>query len=33
MVFNSLHFLVFFPVVALVHFALPRHVQWIWLLV
>ena len=33
MVFNSLHFLVFFPVVALVHFALPRRVQWVWLLV
>ena len=33
MVFNSLHFLVFFPVVALVYFALPRRVQWVWLLV
>lgn len=33
MVFNSLHFLVFFPLVTLVYFALPKRVQWVWLLV
>ena len=33
MVFNSLHFLAFFPLVTLVYFALPKRVQWVWMLV
>ena len=33
MVFNSLHFLAFFPLVTLIYFALPKRVQWVWLLV
>ena len=32
MVFNSLQFLAFFPVVALGSFAVPRRMQWVWLL-
>lgn len=33
MVFNSYSFFIFFPVVVLIHFALPKRVQYIWLLV
>jgi alginate O-acetyltransferase complex protein AlgI len=33
MLFNSLHFLAFFPVVLAVHFALPHRLRWVWLLV
>lgn len=33
MLFNSFEFLVFFPVVTLAYFLLPRRVRWIWLLV
>ncbi|MDE6052270.1 MAG: MBOAT family protein [Lachnospiraceae bacterium] len=33
MVFNSYSFLIFFPIVVLVHFVLPKKVQHIWLLV
>jgi len=33
MLFNSLAFLVFFPVVLLVHLALPKRFRWAWLLV
>ena len=32
MVFNSLQFLAFFPLVTLVYFMLPGRVQWVWLL-
>ncbi len=32
MLFNSLHFLFFFPVVAAVYFAAPHRVRWVWLL-
>ena len=32
MLFNSLHFLSFFPIVVLVYFLLPRRVRWAWLL-
>ncbi len=32
MLFNSLHFLVFFPVAVCVYFALPHRWRWIWLL-
>ena len=33
MLFNSLHFLLFFPLVVLIYFVLPRKIRWIWLLV
>lgn len=33
MLFNSYSFLVFFPVVCLIYFVLPRKSRWIWLLV
>ena len=33
MLFNSFEFLVFFPVVTLIYFAIPRKVRWVWLLV
>lgn len=33
MLFNSLEFLIFFPVVTLLYFLLPHRVRWIWLLV
>ena len=32
MLFNSFEFLIFFPVVTLIYFAIPRKVQWVWLL-
>ncbi len=32
MLFNSLHFLIFFPVVAFAYFVLPYRVRWVWLL-
>lgn len=32
MVFNSYSFLIFFPIVVLIHFMLPKRVQHIWLL-
>ncbi len=32
MLFNSIDFLIFFPVVVLFYFALPKRVRWIWLL-
>jgi alginate O-acetyltransferase complex protein AlgI len=31
--FNSLHFLAFFPIVAGVHFLLPHRFRWAWLLI
>ena len=33
MLFNSLSFLIFFPIVVLLHFAFPHKVRYIWLLV
>ena len=32
MLFNSLQFVWFFPLVVLIHFALPQRFRWIWLL-
>ena len=32
MLFNSLHFLAFFPLVVLIYFLLPRRARWAWLL-
>ena len=32
MLFNSFEFLIFFPIVTLVYFLLPKRVQWVWLL-
>ncbi len=32
MSFNSIHFLIFFPVVAAIYFILPFRYRWIWLL-
>lgn len=33
MIFNSIDFLIFFPVVTLLYFVLPHRVRWVWLLV
>ncbi|MBQ4266000.1 MAG: MBOAT family protein [Clostridia bacterium] len=33
MLFNSFEFLIFFPIVTAIYFALPKKAQWIWLLV
>lgn len=33
MLFNSFSFLIFFPVVTLFYFLLPRRVRWVWLLI
>jgi len=33
MLFNSFEFLIFFPIVTLIYFALPKKAQWIWLLI
>ena len=33
MLFNSISFLIFFPLVVLAYFALPQRSRWIWLLV
>lgn len=33
MLFNSIHFLFFFPIVTLSYFALPHKIRWIWLLI
>src|SRR5690554_4790193 len=33
MLFNSIGFLVFFPIVVLVYFILPSRFRWIWLLI
>ncbi len=32
MLFNSLHFLIFFPIVVMLHFAIPRRYRWVLLL-
>ncbi|HIS95056.1 MAG TPA: MBOAT family protein, partial [Candidatus Ventricola gallistercoris] len=33
MLFNSFEFLIFFPVVTLAYFLMPRRIRWVWLLV
>ena len=33
MLFNSLHFIIFFPIVVFVYFALPYRFRWILLLI
>ena len=33
MLFNSFHFLIFFPIVTLIYFFIPYRVRWIWLLI
>ncbi len=33
MIFNSFSFLIFFPVVTLVYFLIPKRVRWVWLLI
>lgn len=33
MLFNSIDFMLFFPLVTAVYFLLPRRIQWVWLLV
>lgn len=32
MLFNSVHFFVFFPAVVLIYYIIPRRARWIWLL-
>lgn len=32
MLFNSLHFLLFFPIIALFYFIIPHKFRWLWLL-
>lgn len=32
MIFNSFSFLIFFPIVTLIYFVIPRRVRWVWLL-
>ena len=33
MLFNSLHFLIFFPIVVLIYFVVPKRVKYLWLLI
>ena len=33
MLFNSLHFFIFFPIVTVLYFLLPHRFRWAWLLV
>ena len=33
MLFNSIHFLIFFPIVTLLYFLLPHRIRYIWLLI
>ena len=33
MTFNSLHFFIFFPIVAMLYYIIPKKYQWIWLLI
>lgn len=33
MLFNSIHFLLFFPIVTLVYFLIPQRIRWLWLLI
>ena len=32
MLFNSVQFLIFFPVVCLIYYAIPKKIRWVWLL-
>lgn len=32
MLFNSVHFLVFFPIVVLIYYLIPQRVKYLWLL-
>lgn len=32
MLFNSFHFLVFFPIVVCIYFIIPKHIRYFWLL-
>ena len=32
MLFNSLSFLIFFPIVVGIYFLIPKKVRWVWLL-
>ena len=32
MSFNSIHFFIFFPLVTITYFVIPRKKRWIWLL-
>lgn len=33
MIFNSFSYLIFFPIVTMIYFVLPRRIRWVWLLV
>ena len=33
MLFNSLEFLLFFPLVVIIYFIIPKRIQWVWLLI
>ena len=33
MLFNSLHFLMFFPIVTLIYFIIPQKIRYVWLLI
>ncbi len=33
MVFNSIHFIIFFPIVVLAYFSFSYRYRWIWLLI
>ena len=33
MLFNSVHFMVFFPVVLLIYFFIPKKIRYLWLLI
>ena len=33
MLFNSIHFLIFFPAVVLLYYVLPHKLRWVWLLI
>lgn len=33
MLFNSVDFLIFFPIVALCYFIIPQHIRYVWLLI
>ena len=33
MLFNSVHFLLFFPIVSFLYYLLPHKIRWVWLLV
>lgn len=33
MLFNSFHFLIFFPIVVMIYFTFPKKIRWVWLLI